>query len=296
MARALIKLLSDIKISHTIFAMPFAVLGAFIAGVHEGAIDWGVYGIQLILIVGCMFFARNVAMLANRIIDRHIDSENPRTKQRVIASGEVPVKIATAYLCMSALLFIILTGCFSFWGNTYPLILSVPVLLVLSTYPYLKRFTWFCHIYLGASLALSPVAAAIAIQPEALSHLPIWLLSLAVLCWVAGFDIIYALQDVECDIRDTLKSMPASLGVKPAMLISQILHCLSIAFLYGVSISDTQFGWLFQTAIILAAMVLIFEHLTVKKWGTTKIAFTFFTLNGIVSLVIGTAGIIDLLC
>ena len=296
MARALIKLLSDIKISHTIFAMPFAVLGAFIAGAHEGAINWDVYGIQLILIVGCMFFARNVAMLANRIIDRHIDSENPRTKQRVIASGEVPVKIATAYLCMSALLFIILTGCFSFWGNTYPLILSVPVLLVLSTYPYLKRFTWFCHIYLGASLALSPVAAAIAIQPEALSHLPIWLLSVAVLCWVAGFDIIYALQDVECDIRDTLKSMPASLGVKPAMLISQILHCLSIAFLYGVSISDTQFEWLFQTAIILAAMVLIVEHLTVKKWGTTKIAFTFFTLNGIVSLVIGSAGIIDLLC
>ncbi|MFT4594058.1 MAG: 4-hydroxybenzoate polyprenyltransferase [Phycisphaerales bacterium] len=296
MARALIKLLSDIKISHTIFAMPFAILGAFIAGVHEGAVDWGVYGIQLILIVGCMFFARNVAMLANRIIDRRIDSENPRTKQRVIASGEVPVKIATAYLCMNALLFIILTGCFSFWGNTYPLILSVPVLLVLSTYPYLKRFTWFCHIYLGASLALSPVAAAIAIQPEALSHLPIWLLSLAVLCWVAGFDIMYALQDVECDIRDKLKSMPASLGVKPAMLISQILHYLSIAFFFGVSINDTKFGWLFQTAIIFAAMVLIVEHLTVKKWGTTKIAFTFFTLNGIVSLVIGTAGIIDLLC
>lgn len=295
MASALTKLLSDIKISHTIFAMPFAVLGACMAGTMNGPIDWGVFGFQLMLIVGCMFFARNVAMLANRILDRDIDSKNSRTKQRVIASGEVSVKTATSYLCINALLFIVLTGCFAFWGNTYPVSLSAPVLIVLSIYPYLKRCTWFCHIYLGASLACSPLAAAIAIQPELLAHMPIWLLSFAVLCWVAGFDIIYALQDIECDKRDNLKSMPASLGVKPAMLISQSLHCLSVAFLFGVAVTDPRFGWLFLSAVFAIAILLLYEHLTVKKWGTTKIALTFFMLNGIVSLLLGISGVFDLL-
>jgi 4-hydroxybenzoate polyprenyltransferase len=115
-----------------------------------------------------------------------------------------------------------------------------------------------------------------------------------VLCWVAGFDIIYALQDVECDKRDNLKSMPASLGVRPAMLISQFLHCICIALLFGVAATEPQLGWLFLGAIFLTAGLLIYEHLTVKKWGTTKISLTFFTLNGVVSLVLGAAGIIDL--
>jgi 4-hydroxybenzoate polyprenyltransferase len=162
-------------------------------------------------------------------------------------------------------------------------------------YPFLKRLTWLCHLYLGASLALSPLAAAIAIQPDTLLHLPIWLLSGAVLCWVAGFDIIYALQDIECDKRDNLKSMPASLGVKPAMLMSQFLHCICVALLFGVATTEPKFGWLFLIAIFLIAVLLVVEHLTVKKWGTTKIALTFFTLNGIVSVVLGIAGVVDLL-
>jgi len=169
------------------------------------------------------------------------------------------------------------------------------VLCWLIAYPLFKRFTWFCHIYLGAALALSPLAAAIAVEPETLTHLPIWLLSGAVLCWVAGFDIIYALQDIDCDKRDNLKSMPASLGVKPAMSISQMLHCICVALLFGVATTEDKFGWLFLGAIFLIAGLLAYEHLTVKKWGTTKIALTFFTLNGIVSLVLGGAGVIDLL-
>jgi len=213
-----------------------------------------------------------------------------------LPSGRVSTKTATILSNSIDLLFVASTSVFGFqWDNWLPLILSVPVLSWLCVYPLLKRFTWLCHIFLGASLALSPVAAAIAIQPESLSHLPIWLLSGAVLCWVAGFDIIYALQDVECDIRDKLKSMPASLGIRPAMLISQFLHCACVALLFGVAITEPKLGWLFQGAVILAAAILIVEHLTVKKWGTTKIAFTFFTLNGIVSLVLGVAGIVDLL-
>ena len=296
MPSAITKLLADIKIAHTIFAMPFAILGGFIAATNEGNMQWSTFLWQLLLVVGCMFFARNVAMLANRIFDKDIDSQNPRTNQRVIASGEVSIKIAVVYAFINAILFVVLAGLFTLWENQWPLNLSVPVLLCLVTYPHLKRFTWLCHIYLGASLALSPLAAAIAIEPETLLHLPIWLLSGAVLCWVAGFDIIYALQDVECDKRDNLKSMPASLGVKPAMLISQFLHCLCVALLFGVTATEPKLGWFFLSAVFVIAGLLTYEHLTVKKWGTTKIALTFFTLNGVVSLVLGGAGVVDLLC
>jgi len=289
------KLLADIKIAHTVFAMPFALLGGVMAGTSDGAIKWDIFAWQLLLIVGCMFFARNVAMLANRIFDRDIDADNPRTKKRAVASGEVSTKTASVFAFINALLFVVLTGFFLIWNNSWPLNLSLPVLLFFVTYPYLKRFTWLCHVYLGAALALSPLAAAIAVEPETLSHAPIWLLSGAVLCWVAGFDIIYALQDIEVDRRDNLKSMPASLGEKPAMLISQFLHCLCIAMLFGVASLETKLGWFFLVAVITTAMLLIYEHITVKKWGTTKIALTFFTLNGVVSLVLGISGILDLL-
>jgi 4-hydroxybenzoate polyprenyltransferase len=295
MASALTKLLSDIKISHTIFAMPFALLGAFMAATNNGNIQWNTFYWQLLLIVGCMFFARNVAMLANRIFDKDIDAKNPRTKDRVLATGEVSTNIAGIYLALNALLFVAFTGFFLNWDNFYPLSVSVIVLLWLATYPYLKRLTWLCHIYLGSSLALSPLAAAIAVQPETLSHLPIWFLSGAVLCWVAGFDIIYALQDIDCDTRDKLKSMPASLGIRPAMLISQLLHCICVALLFGVAATEPKLGWLFLGAVCIIAGLLTYEHITVKKWGTTKIALTFFTLNGVVSLVLGGAGVLDLL-
>jgi 4-hydroxybenzoate polyprenyltransferase len=242
-----------------------------------------------------MFFARNVAMLANRILDKDIDAKNPRTEKRAVASGIVSSKIASVYAFANAILFVVLTGFFLIWDNSWPLKLSAPVLLWLVAYPFFKRFTWLCHIFLGGALALSPLAAAIAVQPETLHHLPIWLLSGAVLCWVAGFDIIYALQDVEVDKRDLLKSMPASFGVKPAMLISQFLHCMCVTLLFGVATTEPKFGWLFLSAVVLISALLIYEHLTVKKWGTTKIALTFFTLNGVVSLVLGVAGVIDLL-
>lgn len=294
--KPLAALLADIKFSHTIFAMPFALFGAVMAGTMNVSATWSTFGLQLLLVLICMILARTSAMLANRILDRSIDKTNPRTAQRALPSGKSSTKSAVILCLMINVLFIAATSVFGLmWDNWVPLMLCVPVLCWLSVYPLLKRFTWACHLFLGASLAISPVAAAIAIQPEALGHLPIWLLSGAVLCWVSGFDIIYALQDVAIDVRDNLKSMPASLGVRPAMLISQMLHCLSIAFLFGVATSDTRFGWLFQGAIGLVAALLIIEHLTVKTWGTTKIAFTFFTLNGIVSLVLGVAGIVDLL-
>ena len=289
-------LLSDIKVSHTVFAMPFALLGAFMAASFDATIVWNTFGLQLLLVVLCMFFARNFAMLSNRITDVAFDAKNPRTQNRAIASGQVSVKQARCFQLINIAFFVLCTFGFAyFWNNWLPVQCSLIVLAWLFLYAYMKRFTWTCHIYLGASLALSPICAVVAINPSFLQEPTIWLLSSALMCWVAGFDIIYALQDVDIDKRDGLKSMPASIGEKPAMLISQFLHAVSVACLFGVATVDSRFGYLFLSAVIFIALLLIVEHMTVKKWGTTKIALTFFTLNGIVSLALGTAGIVDVL-
>ena len=302
-------LLRDIKISHTIFAMPFAILGAVMAGTMTGVplerLGIGLFltrysfdslGLQILLVLICMILARTSAMLSNRMLDRHIDKINPRTAGRALPSGKASLKTALILFFLINLLFVSATSVFGLmWDNWLPLAFSIPVLLWLDCYPLFKRFTWMCHIFLGSSLALSPIAAAIAINPSLLEHLPIWLLSAAVLCWVAGFDIIYALQDVECDVRDNLKSMPASFGIRPAMLISQVMHCGCVALLFSVSMYEPRFGTFFLIAVVVISFLLIVEHSTVKRWGTTKIALTFFTLNGIVSVVLGVAGVVDLL-
>jgi 4-hydroxybenzoate polyprenyltransferase len=289
-------LLRDIKFSHTIFAMPFAILGGFMAATETAGIVWGTVGGQIGLIVVCMIFARTVAMLANRILDSNIDLDNPRTAQRAIPSGKATQKTAMIFLGMCSVLFIASTAGFGFlWDNWVPLTLSVPVLVWLITYPLIKRFSWMCHLYLGATLAMSPIAAAVAIDPSFVSLPQIWLLSAMVMCWVAGFDIIYALQDVQSDREHRIYSMPASLGEGTALWISKVLHLASVAFLYGVYTLDPQLNGYFLFGVIVVAVVLAFEHLTVKRWGTTKMAMTFFTLNGVVSCLLGVAGVIDLL-
>jgi 4-hydroxybenzoate polyprenyltransferase len=289
-------LLRDIKISHTIFAMPFAILGGFMAATDQGGVIWGTFWGQLVGIVVCMVFARTVAMLANRILDVRIDADNPRTSGRAIPSGKATTKNAIAFLLMSALLFIATTAGFGFlWDNWLPLMLSIPVLGWLSTYPLIKRCTWMCHLYLGATLAMSPIAAAITVQPSFALAPQLWLLSAMVMFWVAGFDIIYALQDVQSDREHRIYSMPASLGEGTAMWISKVLHLLCVAALCGVYAIDPQLHEIFLLGVIVVAIVLAFEHLTVNRWGTTKMAMTFFTLNGVVSCLLGAAGVIDLL-
>jgi 4-hydroxybenzoate polyprenyltransferase len=289
-------LLRDIKISHTIFAMPFAILGGFMAATSGGSPEWSEFGLQIVLIVICMVFARTVAMLANRILDADIDSVNPRTAARTIPSGEATPRTAKIFLVVCATLFIATTACFGFiWNNWLPLVLSVPILVWLSTYPLFKRFTWMCHLYLGATLAMSPIAAAIAVHPSFVWLPQLWLLGAMVMFWVAGFDIIYGLQDVETDRKNNIYSMPATLGVGAAMWISKLLHLLSVVFLFGVYAIDPRLGGFFLFALIVVAALLVYEHMTVKRWGTTKMAMTFFTLNGVVSCLLGVAGIVDLL-
>lgn len=180
------------------------------------------------------------------------------------------------------------------YGNWWPAYLSVPVLIWISSYALLKRFTALCHLYLGSSLAISPLAAAIAVDPHALADQPaLWLISAMVLCWVAGFDVIYALQDVEVDRAQGLHSMPSRLGVPGAMWMSRLLHAASAACLFAAWLIDPRFGILFGIAVLLVIALLLYEHLTVARWGTTKIALAFFTLNGIISCALGALGIAD---
>jgi len=289
----------DIKLHHSVFALPFAVLGAFMAAAPPGGggIDWARFGGQLALIVVAMFFARTVAMIANRLLDHGFDARNPRTAGRALPSGRVTTSSAAVALVAASAGF---GGvCLAFWflyDNWWPAALGVPVLAWLAAYPLLKRFTALCHLYLGASLALSPLAAAIAVRPDAILGQPsLWLLAAMVLCWVSGFDIIYALQDVEVDRRFGQFSIPARLGRPAAMAISRLLHATAVGCLVAATVVDGRLGVLFGFGVTLAAGLLLFEHLTVARWGTSKLALAFFTLNGIIGCVLGLLGVADIL-
>lgn len=284
---------ADIKIAHSVFALPFAVLAAVMA---VTTINWNRFAGQIALIILAMILARTVAMLANRLLDREVDKDNPRTAGRAIPSGQLSVPAAISVLLIGAAGFMLVClGFGAIYGNWWPTILGLPVLAWLSAYPLLKRFTWLCHLYLGSSLAISPLAAAIAINPESLTHQPaLWLLAAMVMCWVAGFDIIYALADVEIDRKQGLSSIPAKFGINRAMWISRLLHVLAVACLVGVLLSDERLRYAFGSGICIVSILLIYEHLTVAKWGTSKIALAFFTLNGIISCILGALGIVDL--
>lgn len=290
----------DIKIAHSIFALPFALLGGSLAA-------WAVPAqfqqsdsallIAFSLVLVAMVSARTAAMLSNRLFDRHIDARNPRTARRPLAAGTASVRAYVTGLMLSCLVF---AGvCVAFWvwlDNPWPVMLGLPVLAWICAYGLLKRFTWLCHLWLGASLALSVPAAALAVQPDALTAVPaIWALAGMVACWVAGFDVIYALQDVATDVQQQLHSIPSRLGVPGAMWCSRALHLAAAALLLLTWRLEPALGMTFLVASAAAAGLLLVEHATVHRWGTSRMALTFFTLNGVVSCVIGAAGIIDLL-
>jgi 4-hydroxybenzoate polyprenyltransferase len=303
-AQSVALIAADIKLAHSVFALPFAVLAAFMAWqrLSHGHTQYVVFVQKVGLIVLAMFLARTVAMLANRWLDREIDKHNPRTAQRALASGQLSPTAAILTIAACAIAFIITCAAFGvFFKNWWPLVLSIPVLAWISAYGYFKRITALCHLYLGSSLALSPIAAAIAMGPASVlpgSHAfqpSIWLLSGMVFCWVAGFDIIYALQDVEVDREQGLHSMPSRLGVPKALLISRVLHVIAVACLIGALVVDERLHIFFGIGVAIVAALLLYEHLTVARWGTTRIALAFFTLNGIISCLLGALGIIDLM-
>jgi 4-hydroxybenzoate polyprenyltransferase len=298
---ALTHILRMIKISHTIFALPFAVMATFLAA---NAGQGGFCGWQkLTLIILCMVFARSVAMTFNRIIDAKIDARNPRTQNREIPTGIITKKQAWIFLIICAIGFIATCALFHKplghlfgFNNPWPLRLALPILIFICLYSITKRFTWASHIWLGASLMLSPIGAWIAISPPTgpVIALPAILLGLAVLLWTAGFDIIYACQDLEIDRRDGLHSIPAQLGTTLALWISRTLHSLSITCLLILGLK-TQLANLYFCTVLAVALLLTIEHLLVRNANMTHITIAFATINGLISILLATAAIIDIL-
>lgn len=289
--RAAAAMAADIKLSHTVFALPFALLAAVLAAADAGALPGP--GL-LALIVACMFFARTAAMTTNRYADARLDAANPRTAGRAVPSGRVSrAQMLTAALLASGC-FIAATAGFQIgWNNPYPLILSVPVLAWLALYSYTKRFTWLCHAVLGVALALSPLAAAIAIHPPYLAKPGVYLLALMVASWVAGFDVIYALQDVTVDRRDGIHSMPAKLGEHTALWVSRGLHLTALTALIALGWSSPALGPGFAVGVAIVAALLITEHWLVRGGRRTHLPTAFFTVNGVISLLLGALGITD---
>lgn len=287
----------DIKLAHSVFALPFAILAACMALDPASGVRLTRLAMLLGLVVVCMFFARTWAMLVNRWADRGIDGANPRTARRAIPAGRLSSADVVWFAGASALGFML--GCAGFWfaaENPWPLMLGAPALAWIALYSFTKRFTWLCHVFLGGALGASPLCSAIAIDPGALAQWPaILLLSGMVLCWVAGFDVIYALQDLEFDREKGLHSIPARLGARGAIWISRALHALAFTLLALAWRADTRFGLLFGVAVSLVGCLLIAEHVVLARRGKAGLEMAFFTLNGVVSCVLGTAGIADLL-
>lgn len=277
-----------IKLGHSIFALPYALLAAFMAS--RGAPRWE----HLVLIVACMVGARSAAMTFNRIVDAQIDARNPRTAQRQLPRGLISRHDAWLFFAASCLFFA--AGCAGFWlldRNPWPLLLSVPTLAWLCFYSYTKRLTRWSHLVLGAAIAFSPVAAWIAIAPASLGW-PAALLMAAVTFWIAGFDIIYACQDADFDRRSGLHSLPAALGVRSALHVARAFHTLTVLALVATGIIAGM-GWLYFTGVACVALLLTVENAIVRHDDLSRVNLAFFTINGLVSVLLGVLGAADVL-
>lgn len=289
---------ADIKLAHSVFAMPFAVLGAFLA--RDGSAGWGRFAGQLALVVVCMVLARTWAMLFNRLVDRRFDAANPRTARRAVASGALPLARAWGLAAGSAGLFLGMAALFGvFYGNWWPGVLGVPVLGWIAFYSLTKRFTALCHVFLGGALAASPLAAALAIDPGVFAGggtaAALWWVAGMVLLWVAGFDVIYALQDIEFDRSARLRSIPAWLGWRGACWAARGLHAGAAAALLLAWWAEPRLGGVFGVGVVVVLGTLVVEHAVLARRGKEGLDMAFFTLNGVVSCVLGVAGVVDLL-
>ena len=291
-----------VRFSHTIFALPFAVMAALIA-IHFGgdgrwsfAEPWSLAK-PLIGIGACMVAARTAAMAFNRFVDRAIDAENPRTASRHLPRGAVGTGEVLGLVMASSAAFIAAT--LLFLPNWLPLSLSLPVLAWLLGYSFAKRFTSLAHLWLGAALGLAPVAAWIALRGETLHRdpvdiLPALILGLAVTTWVAGFDIIYACQDAAFDTAHGLHSVPARVGVPRALARAKWLHLVSLLVLALLPAVVPQLGWIYWAALATIVALLAWEHALVRPDDLSKVNQAFFTANAAIGLVLLTAIAADL--
>ena len=264
-----------VKFEHTIFALPFALIGFFLATQQES----GVLSVVLLLkVIGCMIFARNAAMGFNRYLDRNFDAANPRTALREIPAGVVSPKKAMIFVFVNSLFFIGL----SWLINDLCFYLSPVALLVILGYSYTKRITPLCHFVLSTGLALAPIGAYLAVTGQfAIAPL---LFSMVVFFWVSGFDIIYACQDVDFDRDNQLNSIPAMLGVKKALQLSILVHIATVIFVISAGIVLSS-GWLYWTGAIIFIGLLTYQHLIIKANDLSRVNLAFGTTNGIASVI-----------
>lgn len=300
----------DIKLAHSVFALPFAVLGAFLAFAQTDPRDWRRFVGQLALVIACMVFARTWAMLVNRLLDRSIDARHERTKRRAFASGALAPGQGWLVALASAAAFLACCAAFVLaFGNPWPVYLGAPVLAWIALYSLTKRFTALCHVWLGISLAIAPLAAALAVHPPALGHPALHWMFFFVVQWVAGFDVIYALQDQHFDRANRLSSIPARVGTSGSILVARALHGAAAVALFQVWRSHPSFGALFAAGGLIVVGLLVWEHVILTRLATRSIGprgddtdnpppalnIAFFTLNGVVSCVLGVSGVVDLL-
>ena len=288
--RTLADLLGMIRFSHTLFALPFAVLGALMASYRpEGPWRGGLKEWSAILV--CMVAARSSAMAFNRLVDRSIDARNPRTASRHLPSGRLSVRSVVVFTVANVVVFVASTALF-LPENPWPIRLSAPVLLWLLGYSFAKRWTSLAHYWLGLALAMAPIAAWIAIR-GGLSWPPV-LLGLGVLCWVGGFDIIYACQDFAFDRASGLRSIPARLGIRGALAVAAASHAAMIAALVGVGFVYPPFGTIYWLGLGAVAALLLFEHALVRPDDLGRVNQAFFHVNVGISLGLLAIGALDL--
>jgi 4-hydroxybenzoate polyprenyltransferase len=276
------RFLEMIRFSHTLFALPFALFSATLAWFYKGAFS----ALELGGILLCMVFARSAAMAFNRLADRHLDAGNPRTATRHLPSGQLSVLTVAIFTIISAIGFIASTALFLLAepSNPWPLYLSLPVLLFLLGYSYTKRFTSLAHFWLGAALLLAPVAAWIAIRGLEALLTPL-VLGLAVLFWVAGFDIIYACQDADFDRRARLHSLPARLGVPAALRAAFVCHLVMLGLLVWLyQLASPPLDLVYLAGLGIVAFLLVYEHSLVKPDDLTRVNQAFFNVNAIISI------------
>jgi 4-hydroxybenzoate polyprenyltransferase len=271
MVRAYAAILEDIKIQHTVFAMPFAVMSAFIAA--HGTPPMGVMG----LIVVAMVFARSAAMAFNRLVDASFDEKNPRTKGRVIPSGMASRGQYVFFIVASGSGFIL--ACSQI--NRLSLILSPVALLIVFFYSYTKRFTAYSHFFLGLALSLAPLGAWIAVKEEISAAALV--LGGAVVFWLAGLDAIYSMQDMEFDRAHGLNSIPQRFGVRRALILSAMFHAVMVGLLF-ILLFISPLSWIYGVGASLTAGLLLYEHWLVRPDDLSKVNVAFFNVNGVISV------------
>ena len=272
---------SDIKIQHTVFALPFAVMSAFLSagGLPETE--------KLLWIIVCMVGARSAAMAFNRIVDARFDKENPRTQDRALPSGKINVGNYAVFLVASSALFI-----FSAWMlNSLAFYLSPVALAIVFFYSLTKRFTAFSHFWLGLAISIAPVGAWVAIREE-ISFTSL-LLGAAVIFWLIGFDILYACMDIEADRANRLHSIPERFGIETALKMAFASHAVMVVFLLVLLEPTVLLGWVYLTGVALVAGLLVYEHSLIKKDDLSKVNMAFFNVNGIISIGLMAFVIVD---